>query len=143
MRVADIIRQKGVGAVTVAPTDSVARAVELLRDHGFGALVVSGDGQAIEGIVSERDIVRALGLRSDLLDLPVTEIMTARVVTCSPDDRVDQLMSTMTEHRIRHLPVEVDGAMVGLVSIGDIVKVRVSELEHEAQTLQDYIQHGR
>jgi CBS domain-containing protein len=143
MRVTDIIRRKGDRTVTVKPGDSIARAVEVLRDNGFGALVVSEDGIGIEGIVSERDIVRALGLRSDLLDLPVSDIMTPDVFTCSPDDQVEHLMAMMTEHRIRHLPVETGGRLSGLISIGDVVKVRVSELENEAQALQDYIHHGR
>ena len=143
MRVADILRRKGTKTVTVRHDDSVARAVEILRDEGFGALVVSSDGTAIEGIVSERDVVRALGLRPDLLDLPVSEIMTAKVFTCVPDDKVDELMSMMTEKRIRHLPVEVDGKLSGLVSIGDVVKHRVTELENETQAMQEYIHHGR
>jgi CBS domain-containing protein len=143
MRVAEILEHKGTKTVTVAKTDSVSRAVEVLREHGFGALVVSSDGQRIEGIVSERDIVRALGLRDDLLDMPVSEIMTEHVFTCSPADQVDGLMSMMTDKRIRHLPVEVNGMLSGLISIGDVVKHRVSELEDETRLMQDYIHHGR
>jgi CBS domain-containing protein len=93
--------------------------------------------------VSERDIVRALGLRSDLLDMPVSDIMTSPVFTCATDDRIDHLMALMTEQRIRHLPVEIDGRLSGLISIGDVVKHRVSELEHETQAMQEYIHHGR
>jgi CBS domain-containing protein len=129
--------------VTVKQDDTVSRVVEILRDEGFGALVVSSDGAAIEGIISERDIVRALGVRADLLDLAVSEIMTAKVFTCSPDDKIDELMSMMTEKRIRHLPVEADGRLSGLVSIGDVVKHRVEQLEHETQAMQEYIHHGR
>lgn len=143
MRVAEILERKGSKTVTIAPTDSVNRAVETLREHRFGALVVSSDGQTIDGIVSERDVVRALGLRSDLLDLPVADIMTAEVVTCSPGDRLDQLMALMTERRIRHLPVTVGGVLSGLISIGDVVKHRLSELESETQAMQEYIHHGR
>ncbi len=143
MRVAEILERKGTKTVTVAETDTVGSAVEILREHGFGALVVSSDGQRIDGIVSERDIVRALGIRDDLLDMPVSEIMTAHVFTCSPSDRVDSLMSMMTDKRIRHLPVEIDGALSGLISIGDVVKHRVSELEDETKHMQDYIHHGR
>lgn len=143
MRVAEILEQKGTKTVTVTEADTVATAVDILREHGFGALVVSSDGQKIEGIISERDIVRALGLRDDLLDMPVAEIMTARVFTCSPADQVDSLMSMMTDKRIRHLPVEVNGALAGLISIGDVVKHRVSELEDETRLMQDYIHHGR
>ncbi len=143
MRVAEILERKGTKTVTVAKTDTVGRAVEVLREHGFGALVVSSDGKKIEGIISERDVVRALGLREDLLDLPVSEIMTEKVFTCTRSDRIDSLMSMMTDKRIRHLPVEVDGVLSGLVSIGDVVKHRVSELEDETQVMQDYIHHGR
>ncbi|MEM7276455.1 MAG: CBS domain-containing protein [Actinomycetota bacterium] len=143
MRVAEILDRKGSKTVTVMPTDSVNRAVELLREHGFGALVVSSDGDLIEGIISERDVVRALGLRPDLLEMPVSEIMTAKVFTCAPADRLDQLMALMTERRIRHLPVVANGALSGLISIGDVVKYRLSELEDETQAMQDYIQHGR
>lgn len=143
MRVAEILERKGTGTVTVTKTDTVATVVDALRQHGFGALVVSSDGQKIEGIISERDIVRALGLRDDLLDIAVEEIMTKRVFTCGPTDRVDSLMSMMTEKRIRHLPVEQNGMLSGLISIGDVVKHRVSELEDEARLVQDYIHHGR
>lgn len=143
MRVAEILQQKGTKTVTVTKEDSVSRAVEVLREHGFGALVVSSDGEHIEGIVSERDIVRALGLREDLLDMPVSDIMTAKVFTCAPADQVESLMSMMTDKRIRHLPVEVDGRLAGLISIGDVVKFRVSELEAETKLVQEYIHHGR
>lgn len=143
MRVAEILERKGNKTVTIKQTDSVSRAVEILREHGFGALVISSDGAAIEGILSERDVVRALGLRDDLLDLPVSEIMTRKVFTCSPGDRLDGLMAMMTERRIRHLPVEVNGVLSGLISIGDVVKYRVIELEDETQAMQDYIHHGR
>ncbi len=143
MRVAEILRRKGTHTATVPPEATVNRVVELLREHGYGALVVSNDGGSIDGIVSERDIVRALGLRHDLLDLPVSEIMTNPVFTCATEDRIEELMGLMTEKRIRHLPVEIDGRLSGLVSIGDVVKYRVSELESETQAMQDYIQHGR
>lgn len=143
MRVADILEQKGTKTVTVAQTDNVSRAVEILREHGFGALVVSSDGERIEGIISERDIVRALGLRDDLLDIAVSEIMTEKVFTCAPSDQVDGLMAMMTEKRIRHLPVETNGRLGGLISIGDVVKHRVSELEAETKLVQEYIHHGR
>ncbi|MGI9598748.1 MAG: CBS domain-containing protein [Acidimicrobiales bacterium] len=143
MRVAEILRRKGTHTETVARSDTVGRAVEILREHGFGALVVSDDGQSIDGIISERDVVRALGLRADLLDIPVSEIMTEKVFTCTPADQIEDLMSMMTEKRIRHLPVSVDGVLSGLVSIGDVVKYRVSELEDETHVMQEYIQHGR
>jgi CBS domain-containing protein len=143
MRVAEVLRQKGSRTVTIRPDQSINQAVEALREHGFGALVVSADGEQIDGIISERDIVRALGLRSDLLDLQVADLMTAEVVTCSLSDQVEALMAQMTQFRIRHLPVVDEGRLCGLVSIGDVVKHRVSQLEDETRALQDYIHHGR
>lgn len=143
MRVAEILQRKGTHTATVPPDASVNRAVEMLREHGFGALVVSADETSIDGIVSERDIVRALGIRSDLLDLPVSDIMTSPVFTCAPDDQTEALMELMTEKRIRHVPVDIDGRLSGLISIGDVVKYRVSELESETKAIKDYIQHGR
>ncbi len=143
MRVADILDRKGTKTVTVTRTETVRRVVDILRENRFGALVVSPDGQQIQGIVSERDVVRALGVEVDLLDRPVSEIMTETVVTCAPEDRIDQLMTMMTENRIRHLPVDIDGVLSGLVSIGDVVKYRVTELENETRQMQEYIHHGR
>ena len=144
MHVAEILRRKGHEVATVAPTDTVEAAVEALRERSIGALVVTADGKTINGILSERDIVRALGRSTrDLLGRPASDIMTADVFTCSPEDRVEHLMSLMTDKRIRHLPVEVDGALKGIVSIGDVVKSRLFELEQEARALEDYIQHGR
>jgi CBS domain-containing protein len=143
MRVAEVLRQKGSRTVTIRPDQSINQAVEALREHGFGALVVSADGEQIDGIISERDIVRAVGLRSDLLDLQVADLMTAEVVTCSLSDQVEALMAQMTQFRIRHLPVVDEGRLCGLVSIGDVVKHRVSQLEDETRALQDYIHHGR
>lgn len=143
MRVAEILERKGSKTATVTQTETVGLAVEILRKHGFGALVVSDDGRTIDGIVSERDVVRALGVRDDLLDLPVNEIMTAKVFTCSPSDQIEGLMSMMTDKRIRHVPVSINGVLSGLISIGDVVKYRVSELEDETQVMQDYIHHGR
>ncbi len=145
MQVAEILRKKGGQVATVAPSDTVGHACDELRRHGVGALVVSTDGSSIDGIVSERDVVRALGGDAplDLLDKPCADIMTAEVFTCSPLDRVESLMSMMTENRIRHLPVLVDAGLGGIVSIGDVVKFRLSELEAEARIVEDYIHHGR
>lgn len=142
--VAELLRRKGSDVATVAPTDSVGEVVESLRTHGIGAMVVSADGSTIDGIVSERDIVRALGGPiAELLAQPVSAIMTTDVHTCSVSDHVHSLTSDMTEKRIRHLPVEVDGALAGIVSIGDVVKCRMEELETETRDLTEYIQHGR
>ncbi|MBI2709154.1 MAG: CBS domain-containing protein [Actinobacteria bacterium] len=145
MHVAGILASKGADVATVAPEATVAEAVASLQRHGIGALVVSADGRHIEGIISERDVVRCLAeIGGDALERPVADLMTAEVRTCRPGDRVDTLMAAMTEHRIRHLPVVDDeGVLVGIVSIGDVVKHRVQELEHEQQQLIEYVRTGR
>lgn len=143
MKISSLLKAKGTAVLTVAPTASVAEAVALLCRHRVGALVVSTDGQRIEGIVSERDVVRRLNdLKGALVDEPVTAIMSGNVYTCAPDDEVDSLMSTMTEHRIRHVPVVEGGMLAGIVSIGDVVKSRIDELEKDRNQLVDYI-HAR
>lgn len=144
MLVATIINQKGSNVATISPQASLADAASELRLRSVGALVVSSDGRAIQGIVSERDIVRRLAERGQTaLGESVESVMTSEVRTCSPEDTCDDLMRTMTEHRTRHLPVRVDGMLAGIVSIGDVVKHRVDELEQEARTLHDYITTGR
>jgi CBS domain-containing protein len=144
MRVSGILAAKGATVATVAPTATVGDAADQLRLRGVGALVVSADGRRVDGIVSERDLVRRLAERGALmLSEPVSAVMTASVRTCTPDDHVDELMRVMTEHRMRHLPVVVDGVLSGIVSIGDVVKWRVTELEDEARHLHDYITSGR
>jgi len=140
MNVQSIIGSKGSAVTTVAQTATLHEAVHLLGQHRVGALVVSGDGRRIEGIVSERDIVRALTSGATALDSSVGSVMSIDVVTCSAGDGVDRLMALMTERRIRHLPVVDDsGELAGIVSIGDVVKVRLTELEHENQALAAYI----
>jgi CBS domain-containing protein len=142
MRISNLLAGKGGEVATIGPDTSVADAVSELARHGIGALVVSSDGQHIEGILSERDIVRGLeGHGGGLLEEPVSSIMSATVHTCSPDDDTDSLMATMTELRIRHVPVVdgEDGVLVGIVSIGDIVKTRIGELEKDRKELVDYI----
>ena len=144
MRINSILNDKGDVVATVAPDTAVAEALGSLADHGIGALVVSGDGQTVEGIISERDIVRAMAEEgADTLDHPVRQLMTATVVTCTRSDTVDSLMATMTEQRVRHVPVVEDGALCGIISIGDVVKHRVGELESETRHLKDYITTGR
>lgn len=144
MRVSGILAAKGATVATIAPTATAAEAADQLRLRGVGALVVSADGRTIEGIVSERDLVRRLAERGEhMLEEPIGELMTAEVLTCAPDDHVEELMVRMTEHRMRHLPVVVDGILAGIVSIGDVVKWRVTELEDEARHLHDYITTGR
>lgn len=140
MRISEILRTKGSDVVTIAPDASVRQLLALLAERNVGAVVVSQDGSAIEGIVSERDIVRRMHERgAGLLDSPVSSIMTSPVRTCRPGDDVDGLRAIMTEHRIRHLPVVRDDRLAGLVSIGDVVKSTIAELETEREQLVDYI----
>ena len=144
MRINGLLRDKGDFVATVAPGATVREVLAGLAEHGVGALVVTADGQHIDGIVSERDVVRSLHHEgTTVLEQPVTAVMTAEVATCAPDDEVDLLMAVMTERRVRHVPVVVDDVLVGIVSIGDVVKHRVHELEHENLALVEYIQSGR
>jgi CBS domain-containing protein len=144
MRVKDVLAHKGVAVATIEPDATVAEVIASLAKHGVGALVVSSDGQTIGGIISERDIVRALNTFGvDLLGMAVREIMTADVHTCIPTDEVRALALTMTDKRFRHMPVTVDGALSGIVSIGDLVKSRVDELETEHDQLVEYISSAR
>ena len=141
MNVQSIIGGKGAVVATITQTSTLRQAVEQLAERRIGALVVSGDGRAIEGIISERDIVRATaGGGTSSLEGSVGSVMSTDVVTCSANDGVDRLMSLMTERRIRHLPVVNDnGHLSGIVSIGDVVKARLSELEQENHALSEYI----
>jgi CBS domain-containing protein len=142
MNVQTILSAKGTDVATITPSATLAEAAEMLRSKGFGALVASADGRALDGIVSERDIVRALAADGvATLERKVATCMSSEVFTCTPSDSIDALMSMMTERRIRHLPV-VDGAggLAGMISIGDVVKYRLGELERENDQLHDYIQ---
>lgn len=140
MRISDVLRRKGDVVVTVAPDESVRRLLAMLSEHRVGAMVVSSDGRTVEGIVSERDVVRHLHDDGEqMLSETVAQIMTTDVHTCSPSDAVTDLMRTMTEERIRHIPVVVDGALAGIVSIGDVVKHRIDELTDERDQLTAYI----
>lgn len=140
MLIVTMLRSKGDFVATVQPTATVRELLATLAEHRIGAVVVSVAG-GIDGIVSERDVVRHLSAAGGaLLDRPVSSIMTAEVVTCRPDAAIDDLMRTMTDRRIRHVPVvDDDGALVGIVSIGDIVKHRIAELESERDDLVGYI----
>ncbi|WP_026361100.1 CBS domain-containing protein [Amycolatopsis nigrescens] len=142
MRIADVLRSKGSQVATIAPEQTVTELLGGLAQHNVGAMVVLGpDG--IAGIVSERDVVRRLQERgAELLGVPVSEIMTTMVASCTPEDSVDQLSVVMTERRIRHVPVLDEGRLAGIVSIGDVVKVRMQELEKSRQQLEDYISQG-
>ncbi len=141
MRIAEILRRKGCEVATVTPGTTVRALLAVLAEHNIGAVVVSPGGGRIAGIVSERDVVRGLHeYGAGLLDTPVSDIMTTPVRTCAPEDRVDGLRRIMTEHRVRHLPVVRDDRLVGIVSIGDVVKSAISELATERQLLVDYVQ---
>ena len=142
MRISDVLRGKGSNVATVDPGLSVSGLVAELARHNVGAMVVVSGGEVV-GIVSERDVVRQLHERgADLLDARVSDIMTSSVYTCLPTDSVDSLAATMTERRIRHMPVVVDGTLVGIVSIGDVVKSRIGELQTEREQLESYIARG-
>lgn len=141
MRIRDILRNKGTAVATVRPETTVRELLALLAERNIGAVVVSPDGAAISGIASERDVVRRMHEHgAALLDRPVSQIMTTEVRTCGPDDQVDGLRRVMTEHRIRHLPVVVEGRLAGIVSIGDVVKSAIDALESEREHLVGYIQ---
>lgn len=141
MRISEILRNKGGDVATVAPGATVRDLLAMLAEHNIGAVLVSSDGAGIVGIVSERDIVRRLHDHgAGILDAAVSTIMTAAVHTCAPEDRVEDLQATMTNHRIRHLPVLRDGVLVGIVSIGDVVKSAISQLETEREQLVEYLQ---
>ena len=144
MQIDRILRTKGPTVATVSPSATIGDAARDLARHGVGALVVSSDGERIEGILSERDIARGVGLHgAEVLARRVDELMTRDVATCSMRDTVDQLAEIMTTRRVRHLPVVHDGRLAGIVSIGDVVKNRLDELQIEAQTLHEYILTGR
>jgi CBS domain-containing protein len=140
MRISDVIRVKGDKVVTVPPDISVERLVAVLAEYKVGAVVVSREGSSVEGIVSERDIVRALAARgAAVLTEPVTAIHTAEVRTVGPEMPLETVERMMTEHKFRHVPVVVNGELRGIVSIGDVVKNRIDELESERSTLTGYI----
>ena len=144
MNIRGILAAKGSAVVTVRSDATIGEAAQLLVRHGIGALVVSGDGRSVDGILSERDLARGLASHgAPIIDLAVGELMTSEVVVCAPTDSVDHLMGVMTERRIRHVPVVEDGALIGLVSIGDVVKSRLDDLETETATLHEYITAGR
>ncbi len=140
MRINDVLKGKpSHDVITIAPDASVRELVDLLTTHNVGALIVSVDGETVDGIVSERDVVRRLHDRADVLDMPVSEIMTSTVRTCEGTEPLTELMSVMTEHRIRHVPVLTDGKLTGIISIGDVVKNRIGELEFERDQLDSYV----
>ena len=141
MKISDVLRSKGGGVITIQPDDTVDHLLALLDEHHIGAIVVSTDGASVEGIVSERDIVRHLHASgTSVLGGPVSAIMTSEVTTGSASDNIADLAGTMTELRVRHVPIlDEDGRLTAIVSIGDIVKHRLSELQSERDALRDYI----
>jgi CBS domain-containing protein len=140
MNVETILRTKGRAVTTIRPGETVSAAIDMLISRNIGALVASEYGEKVEGIISERDIVHALAHHgARLLSLSVSEVMTRPVVTCDPAESVGELMAEMTSRRIRHLPVVQDGRLCGIVSIGDLVKNRLDEIEYEASSLRSFI----
>jgi CBS domain-containing protein len=140
MRISDVLHSKGSTEVaTIRPDATVRELLAELATRNVGALVVSEDGTSAIGIVSERDVVRHLNDDDAMLDGPVSAIMTTSIQVGHPDDSLDRLMALMTEHRVRHVPVVQDGALVGIVSIGDAVKLRLSQLEFERDQLNNYV----
>lgn len=140
MRVSHLLATKGHDVATISQERSVMDALALLKERGIGALVVTGATPPLVGIFSERDVVRALATRGEsVLQQKVAELMSTEVSVCHESTELTQLMATMTERRFRHVPVVEDGHLVGLVSIGDVVKARLEELEHDKKDLLDYV----
>lgn len=143
MKVSSIVATKGAFVATITPSMSVADAVGMLTEHRVGCLVVSENGSQISGMFSERDVIRALRRGPEVLGQPVSDFMTRDVRVVDPDVHLDELMRTMTEFRIRHLPVvDESGSLTAIVSIGDVVKYRLDELEAERAALVDYVTRG-
>ncbi len=145
MRVADILKTKGLRTVmTVRPGETINALSERLRQAGVGAMIVSENGHTIDGIISERDVAYGVAAHAGRLHaLQVSELMTRAVITCTPDDSISGVAKIMTERRIRHLPVMEGGRLAGLISIGDVLKHRLSEIELEANVLRDIAIAGR
>jgi CBS domain-containing protein len=142
VKISDILRHKGASVVTIAPDDSVRELLAQLAKHNVGALVVV-DRDQVAGIISERDIVRRLDERGEAaLAATVSDLMTATVVSCAPDDPVDRIASAMTELRIRHMPVLSGGELAGIVTIGDVVAGQIRQLEQDRGQLEQYITQG-
>ncbi len=143
MRIADVLRNKGGAVATVNPDATVSELLAGLAENNIGAMVVLGADGSLEGIVSERDVVRQLHAQgSGVLDQPVSKIMTSVIATCSKTDSIDAISALMTENRVRHVPVLENDRLIGIVSIGDVVKNRIDELEAEHAQLQSYITRG-
>ena len=140
MRIGDVLQAKASHeVVTIAPDAGVRELIARLAEHNVGALIVSADGESVDGIVSERDVVRHLHHDGTVINNTVQAIMTAVVETCDEDTVVDELMKIMTDRRIRHVPVVHDGRLIGIISIGDVVKHRIDQLEFERDQLDSYV----
>ncbi len=139
MRISEVLRTKGNNVVTIGPEASVRELVALLAEYNLGAVVVTLDGTTVHGIVSERDVVRRLEIGAEALDHKVGDIMSTEVRTCAPDATVGSLMRLMTDERIRHVPVVADDRLAGIISIGDVVKSRIEELEFQREQLTNYV----
>ena len=140
MRIGDVLKAKpSHDVVTIGPDAGVRELIALLAEHNVGALIVSSDGESLDGIVSERDVVRALHNEGTVVNNTVRAIMTELVETCAPSDQLDDLMETMTRRRIRHVPVVSDGKLDGIISIGDVVKHKMSQLTFERDQLDSYV----
>jgi CBS domain-containing protein len=143
VRIYELLRRKGFAVITARPNATVLEVIELLKEYNLGAVVLSPDGRHVAGIVTERDIVRRLTEGTEFLEGPVSEIMTSDVETCTAKDSVQSLMETMTEQRIRHLPVvDERGNLAGIVSIGDAVKSHIDQIEFERDQLEGYVAHS-
>ena len=140
MRISEVLQHKTTSdVVTISPDATVRELVALLAEHNIGALIVSTDGTSVDGIVSERDVVRRLNDEDSVLDGSVSGIMTTVVETAEPDSLLEDLMKTMTDRRIRHVPVISQGKLTGIISIGDVVKHRIGQLEFERDQLDNYL----
>ncbi len=140
MRLEDIVRSKGHAVVTISPAASVDELVKLMAEHNIGAVVVSGDGRHIDGIASERDIVRALAVRgAELMTATVADLMTPDVVVGKPADGIEDTAHVMTQRRVRHIPIVIDDELAAIVSIGDVVKYRIDQLTDERNHLLGYL----
>ena len=140
MRISEVLAGKSIpGVITIKPEATVRELLALLAEHNVGAVIVSPDGTEVGGMVSERDVVRRLNEEDAILDGPVSNIMTSVVHTCDTTHPIEELMQVMTEHRVRHVPVITDGKLAGMISIGDVVKARIANLEFERDQLGNYL----
>ncbi len=140
MRISDVLQSKSLQEViTIGPEAGVRELLATLAEHNIGAVVVSTDGTTLDGIVSERDVVRTLHHDGTVINNVVSSIMTTQVRTCSPDDDLDEVMHVMTEGRFRHIPATAEGRVVGIVSIGDLVKHKIDQLQFERDQLDSYV----